>query len=69
LQRTNMNKLRTNKVDAGRTETVSGATPMGEAIDRDFGAVTDRLHDGVSRRRWLQLMGASRRGRLGARAQ
>ena len=30
-----------------------------EAIDRDFGAVTEDLNDGVSRRRWLQLMGAS----------
>ncbi len=32
-----------------------------EAIDRDFGAATEGLDqgDGVSRRRWLQLMGAS----------
>ena len=30
-----------------------------EAIDRDFGAATEDLNDGVSRRRWLQLMGAS----------
>ena len=31
-----------------------------EAIDRDFGAAADNFDDdGVSRRRWLQLMGAS----------
>ena len=29
------------------------------AIDEQFGAATDELNDGVSRRRWLQLMGAS----------
>lgn len=29
------------------------------AIDRDFGAAMEDLNDGVSRRRWLQLMGAS----------
>ena len=30
-----------------------------EAIDHDFGAATDYHDDGLSRRRWLQLMGAS----------
>ena len=30
-----------------------------EAIDHDFGAATDHHDDGLSRRRWLQLMGAS----------
>ena len=29
------------------------------AIDRDFGSAIEDLSDGVSRRRWLQLMGAS----------
>jgi molybdopterin-containing oxidoreductase family iron-sulfur binding subunit len=30
-----------------------------EAIDHDFGTITDELEDGLSRRRWLQIMGAS----------
>jgi molybdopterin-containing oxidoreductase family iron-sulfur binding subunit len=30
-----------------------------QAIERDFGAATSELPDGFSRRRWLQLMGAS----------
>ena len=31
-----------------------------DAIDRDFGSATEGLgEDGLSRRRWLQLMGAS----------
>ncbi|MCH2178596.1 MAG: Fe-S-cluster-containing hydrogenase [Mariniblastus sp.] len=30
-----------------------------EAIERDFGSATSELQDGFSRRRWLQLMGAS----------
>ena len=32
---------------------------MQEAIQRDFGAATDDINDSVSRRRWLQIMGAS----------
>ena len=30
-----------------------------QAIERDFGQATQELPDGFSRRRWLQLMGAS----------
>ena len=30
-----------------------------EAIDHDFGSATEGFEDGLSRRRWLQIMGAS----------
>ncbi len=39
------------KVDASRE--------IRSAIDRDFGSAIEDLNDGLSRRRWLQLMGAS----------
>ena len=40
-------------------EKISSSDEFNEAIDRDFGAATDSHADGVSRRRWLQIMGAS----------
>ncbi len=40
-------------------EKVSESAELNAAIDRDFGAATDNHTDGVSRRRWLQIMGAS----------
>ncbi len=37
-----------------------GSPEFNEAIDRDFGTATENFDgDGVSRRRWLQIMGAS----------
>ncbi len=38
---------------------VSESSEVRSAIDRDFGSAIEDLNDGVSRRRWLQLMGAS----------
>lgn len=38
---------------------VEESQELREAIDRDFGSAIEDLNDGVSRRRWLQLMGAS----------
>ena len=40
-------------------ETLADMPGFDEAIDHDFGAATDNHDDGLSRRRWLQLMGAS----------
>lgn len=40
-------------------DNLSQRADLQEAIERDFGAATGDLKDGVSRRRWLQLMGAS----------
>lgn len=57
-----MNKPRTNQlksVDLNDPQSLENSSEFNEAIDRDFGAATDQHSDGVSRRRWLQLMGAS----------
>ena len=40
-------------------EAISKSPEMQQAIQRDFASATDDLNDGVSRRRWLQIMGAS----------
>ena len=40
-------------------ESLADLPGFDEAIDHDFGAATDYHDDGLSRRRWLQLMGAS----------
>ena len=46
-------------VDLNDPQSLENSQEFNEAIDRDFGAATDEHTDGVSRRRWLQLMGAS----------
>ena len=38
---------------------VDESSDIRSAIDRDFGSAIEDLNDGVSRRRWLQIMGAS----------
>ena len=38
---------------------LAGTPGFDAAIDHDFGTVTEELTDSVSRRRWLQIMGAS----------
>ena len=38
---------------------VDQSSDIRSAIDRDFGSAIEDLNDGVSRRRWLQIMGAS----------
>ena len=38
---------------------VDQSSDVRSAIDRDFGSAIEDLNDGVSRRRWLQIMGAS----------
>ena len=53
-----MNKPRTNKIDTTNPEFLDSAE-LNESIERDFGAAVDGHQDGFSRRRWLQLMGAS----------
>ena len=40
-------------------EEIQNMDGFDEAIDRDFGSATEGMDDGVSRRRWLQIMGAS----------
>ena len=55
-----MNKPRNYKsVDVNDANSYEDSVEFNEAIDRDFGAATDHHDDGFSRRRWLQLMGAS----------
>lgn len=53
-----MNKPRTtaNHINPDALAKMPG---FNEAIDHDFGAATENHDDGLSRRRWLQLMGAS----------
>ena len=41
------------------TDSLADMPGFNEAIDHDFGAATENHDDGLSRRRWLQLMGAS----------
>ena len=55
---TNNSLNRKQQPDIFNPESVS-ESELNSAIDRDFGAATDNLSDGVSRRRWLQIMGAS----------
>lgn len=56
-----MNKPRTNTnaIDLNESQLPEQFAEFNEAIDRDFGTATDQHGDGFSRRRWLQLMGAS----------
>ena len=49
----------TNAIDMNNSQLPEQSAEFNEAIDRDFGAATDNHGDGFSRRRWLQLMGAS----------
>ncbi len=53
-----MNKPRLQSADLNPAN-LTELPGFNEAIDRDFGAATENHDDGVSRRRWLQLMGAS----------
>jgi len=55
-----MNKPRTNKTSQiSNLNLPEDSIEFNEAIDRDFGSATEHHADGFSRRRWLQLMGAS----------
>jgi len=57
-----MNKPRTKSFDdqpLSLTESVENTPEFNQAIDRDFGGAISETGDGFSRRRWLQLMGAS----------
>jgi hypothetical protein len=55
-----MNKPRTNKTNQiSNLNLPVDSSEFNEAIDRDFGSATEHHTDGFSRRRWLQLMGAS----------
>lgn len=55
-----MNKPRiTQPIDLSDPQLHESSSEFNEAIDRDFGSATDHHEDGFSRRRWLQLMGAS----------
>lgn len=55
-----MNKPRTIKtVNFGDSKLHEDSVEFNDAIDRDFGTAIDQHEDGFSRRRWLQLMGAS----------
>ena len=40
-------------------QAIADSPEMQEAIQRDFGSATEDINDSVSRRRWLQIMGAS----------
>jgi molybdopterin-containing oxidoreductase family iron-sulfur binding subunit len=53
-----MNKPR-NTANHLNADALADMPGFNEAIDHDFGAATDYHDDGLSRRRWLQLMGAS----------
>ncbi len=57
-----MNKPRNiqpNPIDLNDPRLHEDSPEFNDAIDRDFGSATDHHEDGFSRRRWLQLMGAS----------
>ena len=57
-----MNKPRTNQsINASllNDPSIQNSDEFNEGIDRDFGPALDDSGDGFSRRRWLQLMGAS----------
>ena len=61
-----MNKPNTNKMELLNLQAIEESPEMQAAIERDFGAAIDGLSndgirdgdDGLSRRRWMQLMGA-----------
>jgi molybdopterin-containing oxidoreductase family iron-sulfur binding subunit len=54
-----MNKPLTDKMELTEVHSLVGDANFEAAIDRDFGTALENQADGVSRRRWLQLMGAS----------
>ena len=62
-----MNKPNINKMELLNLQDVDKSAEIQAAIERDFGAVTEGFtndgisesDDGLSRRRWMQLMGAS----------
>ena len=61
-----MNKPNTDKMELLNPQNIEESAELLSAIERDFGAATEGLHDGIetsedglSRRRWMQLMGAS----------
>ena len=62
-----MNKPNTNKMELLNLQAIEESPEMQAAIERDFGAAIEGLaddgiragDDGLSRRRWMQLMGAS----------
>ncbi len=62
-----MNEPNTNKMELLNLQNVEATAEIQTAIDRDFGAATEGLSndnidggdEGLSRRRWMQLMGAS----------
>lgn len=54
-----MNKPRTDKMEFTELESLGENAEFNAAIDRDFGAAAEEQADGFSRRRWLQIMGAS----------
>ncbi len=58
-----MNKPQTHKIDLINAEKLQDNAGFQQALDRDFGTATEGFSDGgddgVSRRRWLQIMGAS----------
>jgi molybdopterin-containing oxidoreductase family iron-sulfur binding subunit len=54
-----MNKPRTNAFNDTPALQNEDNTAFNEAIERDFGGAISDTGDGFSRRRWLQLMGAS----------
>ena len=57
-----MNKPRTKSFDdqpLSLNDSVENTPEFNQAIDRDFGGAINETGDGFSRRRWLQLMGAS----------
>jgi Fe-S-cluster-containing dehydrogenase component len=54
-----MNKALTDKMELTELHSLVGDANFDAAIDRDFGTALEGQSEGVSRRRWLQLMGAS----------
>ena len=54
-----MNQPRTENMKFTELPSLAGSIEFDAAIDRDFGSATENHTDGFSRRRWLQIMGAS----------
>jgi Fe-S-cluster-containing dehydrogenase component len=50
---------KSDKKEIAEFQSFAGNSDFDAAIDRDFGSALEGQRDGVSRRRWLQLMGAS----------